>query len=62
MRNRIILVVVLVLGFVFYRGLKATTSKTFNCEYKLIYAVCRPKNNNSKMPGIVEIFKAGVKF
>jgi hypothetical protein len=62
MRIKIIAVAVVVLGFIFWRGLKATTEKSFTCEYKLIYAVCKPKNNNSKMPTLLEIFKAGVKF
>ncbi|OGE87742.1 MAG: hypothetical protein A3J07_03445 [Candidatus Doudnabacteria bacterium RIFCSPLOWO2_02_FULL_49_13] len=62
MRNRIILVVVIVLGFIFWRGLTASTAKNFNCEYKLIYAVCKPKAGNPKLPSLMDIFKAGIKF
>ena len=62
MRNRIILIVIVVLGFIFWRGLTAATTKNFNCEYKLIYAVCKPKINNAKLPSLVDIFKAGIKF
>jgi len=62
MRNRIILVALLVLGFIMWRGINATTEKNFTCEYKLVYAVCKPKAGNPKLPGLVEIFKAGIKF
>lgn len=61
-RNRVILIVLIVLGFVMWRGLAATTEKNFNCEYKLIYAVCKPKAGNPALPGLVDIFKAGIKF
>lgn len=62
MRNRIILVAVVVLAFIMWRGINATTEQNFNCEYKLVYAVCKPKAGNPKLPSLVEIFKAGVKF
>jgi len=62
MRYRIILGVILVLGFITWRGINATTEKNFNCEYKLVYAVCKPKAGNPKLPTILEILKAGVKF
>jgi hypothetical protein len=61
-RNRIILGLILVLGFITWRGLKATTEKSFNCEYKLVYAVCKPKAGSPKLPGMIDILKAGVKF
>ncbi len=62
MRNRIILGVIIVLGFIMWRGLTASMAKSFNCEYKLIYAVCKPKAGNPPLPGLVDIFKAGIKF
>ena len=62
MRTRIILVVVVVLGFIMWRGLTASTEKNFNCEYKLVYAVCKPKAGNPKLPSMMDIFKAGIKF
>lgn len=62
MRNRIILGVIIVLGIIVWRGLTASTEKNFTCEYKLVYAVCKPKAGNPKLPTLVEIFKAGVKF
>jgi len=62
MRNRIILVAVIVLAFIMWRGINATTEKNFTCEYKLVYAVCKPKSGSPKLPTLMEIFKAGVKF
>ena len=62
MKIRIILVVVIVLGFILWRGLDATVGKSFNCEYKLVYAVCKPKSGNPKLPSTWDILKAGVKF
>jgi len=61
-RNRIIFGVVLVLAFITWRGLKATTKDVFACEYKLVYAVCKPVKGNPELPTLLEIFKAGVKF
>jgi hypothetical protein len=62
MRDKIILAAVIILAFVMWRGLKATTETKFNCEYKLIYAVCKPKTGNPALPTLAEIFKAGIKF
>jgi hypothetical protein len=61
-RNRLIMVAVLVLGFLFWRGLKASTAKTHDCEFKLIYAVCSEKSKDAKMPGLWDIFKSGTEF
>jgi len=62
MRHRIILAVIVILGIIMWRGLTATTAKNFNCEYKLVYAVCKPKVGNPKLPTLMEIFKAGIRF
>jgi hypothetical protein len=62
LRKRLIIVVVLLLAFVFWRGLKATTKETHDCEFKLIYALCTPNTKNVQLPGIWDILKAGVKF
>jgi len=62
MRDRIILIVVIVLGFILWRGINTATSKNFACEYKLVYAVCKPKSGNPKLPTLLEILKAGIKF
>ena len=62
MRATVLPVVVIVLGFILWRGLDATVGKSFNCEYKLVYAVCKPKSGNPKLPSTWDILKAGVKF
>jgi hypothetical protein len=61
-RKRLIVFLVIVLAIIFWRGLKTTTKATHNCEFKLIYAVCEPKNNRAEMPGLWEILKTGVEF
>jgi len=61
-RKRLLIVVVLVLAFIFWRGLNATTKESHDCEFKLVYALCTPKTKNSTLPGVWNIFKTGVKF
>jgi len=61
-RTRLILLAIVILAIIFWRGLTSSTKVSFNCEYKLIYAVCTPKKAGAKLPGIFDIFKAGVKF
>ncbi|MBI3952566.1 MAG: hypothetical protein HY336_01255 [Candidatus Doudnabacteria bacterium] len=62
MRTKIIAVALIVLGFILWRGINATMSKNFICEYKLVYAVCKPKAGNPKLPTTMDIVKAGIKF
>ncbi len=62
MKQNLAIILVIALGFVFYRGLKASTSDEFNCEFKAIYAVCQPKTADAEMPMISEIIKEGLKF
>lgn len=61
-RNRIIFVIIVLLGIIVWRGLKATTEGKFACEYKLVYAVCKPLQGQTELPGMLDILKAGVKF
>ncbi len=61
-RNRLIVFVLIVLAIIFWRGLKLTTKETHDCEFKLIYALCTPNTKTAELPGIWDIFKAGVKF
>jgi len=61
-RSRILVVVLLVLGFVTWRGLRATTKDSFNCQYKLVYAVCVPKKTGAVLPSLFDIAKAGASF
>lgn len=63
MRTRLILLAIIVLVFIYWRGIKkATTQKGMSCEYHIVYALCTAKNNKAAMPGIWDIFKAGMKF
>jgi hypothetical protein len=61
-RNKIIILVLILLAFVVWRGTKAATKDDFTCSYKLYYAVCKPKNQNAQFPSIMQILTAGVKF
>jgi hypothetical protein len=61
-RKRILIVALVVFSFVFYRGLKAATEKTHDCEFKLIYAACVEKSKGAKLPGLWSIIKSGVSF
>lgn len=63
MRNRLIILAIIVLAFIYWRGVKSvTTQKGMSCEYHIVYALCTAKNNKATMPGIWDILKAGVKF
>lgn len=62
MRTRIILIVIVVLGFLYWRGSKAYIKEQgLDCKYHIAYAFCKGKQP-TKIPGIFEIFKAGTKF
>jgi len=61
-RNRIILIIVVGILFVLFRGISATTKDDFRCNYKFIYAICVPKRADAKMPSFMEVFKEGIKF
>jgi hypothetical protein len=61
-RNRLIWGIVIVLAIIFYRGLKAETKGSFDCEYKIVYAVCVAKKTGAETPGLWNILKSGVKF
>lgn len=60
-RVRLIILVIIVLGFIYWRGTNALIKgKGLNCTYHLVYAYCTGKN--VKVPGIIDVFKAGIKF
>ena len=63
MRTKIILVAIIVLGFLYWRGTKTVTAeKGWDCEYHVAYALCNPKNNKAKLPGLWDIMKAVARF
>lgn len=62
-RSKVILVLIIVFLFLYWRGVKSvTSSKGWDCKYHLIYAVCNAKNNKAQLPDIWDILQAGVKF
>ena len=63
MRTKIILVVILVLGFLYWRGIKKVTEdKGWDCSYHIAYAICDAKNNKARLPTLWDVLKAGAKF
>ncbi len=63
MRTKIILVVVAVLLFLYWHGIKKVAAqKGWDCSYHVIYAVCNAKNNKAVLPSLWDVLKAGAKF
>lgn len=63
MRSKILILVLIVLGFLYWRGIKSVSeAKGWNCQYHIIYATCDAKNNKAQLPGIWDILKAGAQF
>ena len=62
MRKRLLILLVIAFGFVFWRGLHSTTKKTHDCSFKIVYAICEPKTANAAFPSVMEIISAGIKF
>ncbi|MBX4191420.1 MAG: hypothetical protein KW804_01320 [Candidatus Doudnabacteria bacterium] len=63
MKTKIVIVVILALGFLYWRGIKnVSLEKGWNCKYHVVYAICDAKNNKAKLPGFFDIIKAGAKF
>lgn len=63
MRSKIILVVLIVFAFLYWRGSKAITKeKGLDCSYHIVYAVCKAKSSATPIPGLFEILKRGTKF
>lgn len=64
MKTKIILVVILVLLFLYWRGVTTllTTQKGWNCQYQLAYALCEARNNKATLPNLWDVLVAGAKF
>ena len=63
MRSKLILLAIVVVLFLYWRGVKnVTAQKGWDCSYHVVYAVCNAKNNKAVLPGIWEILKAGARF
>jgi hypothetical protein len=62
-RSKIILLVLIALAFIYWRGTKAIASeKNLECKYHVVYAVCKQKGQATNLPSIWEVLKAGAKF
>ncbi len=62
-RSKILIVVIIVLAFLYWRGVKTVAAKKgWNCNYHVAYAICDAKNNKAQLPGIWDILKAGASF
>lgn len=62
MRTKIILVAIVVLGFLYWRGMKTVaTEKGLDCKFTGVY-VCTSTKKDAKAPGFFEIIKAGARF
>ena len=60
MRSKIVLVLILVFGFIYWRGSKALTQdKKLDCRYHIVDALCK---GNTSIPSWIDVLKAGVKF
>lgn len=63
LRSKLIVIALIVLGFVYWRGVKAlAVQKNLECKYHLVYAVCKQKGQATTLPSIWEVLKAGSKF
>ena len=63
MRTKLILIALVVLGFLYYRGTKAIAQeKNLECKYHLVYALCKQKGQATTLPSIFDVIKAGTKF
>lgn len=61
-RTRLIILLAIVFAIILWRGIKSTTKDVYDCQFKVIYAICTAKVKNAEMPGIWDILKAGTKF
>lgn len=62
MKRNLIIVAVIALAFIYWRGVSAVTeARGLDCSFHVVYAYCKGKAP-VKVPTIVDVFKAGVKF
>jgi hypothetical protein len=60
---RLFLLLLIVLLFVYWRGIRSITSNTnLECEYHVVYAVCKVKGQATDLPSVLDVLKAGIKF
>ncbi|MBX4186644.1 MAG: hypothetical protein KW802_00060 [Candidatus Doudnabacteria bacterium] len=63
MRTRLILLAIVVLLFLYWRGVKnVSAAKGWDCNFHVVYTVCSSKNSKAQLPSFFDIIKAGAKF
>lgn len=63
MRKKIILVLILVFAFVYWRGTKEyIKANNLECERHVVYAVCKQIGQATIVPSLLDVLKEGVKF
>jgi len=63
MRTKLIWLAIVVLAFIYWRGSRTITKeKNLECEYHLVYAVCKQKGKATELPTFMDVLKAGIKF
>ncbi|MBI2355751.1 MAG: hypothetical protein HYV13_00910 [Candidatus Doudnabacteria bacterium] len=62
-RSKLLLLILIALAFIYWRGTKAiAVEKNLECEYHVVYALCKQKGKSTELPTIFDVFKAGMKF
>ena len=62
-RNRILLVILAVLIVIYWRGTKAVIKQNnLECEYHIVYAVCKQIGKATELPSLWDVLSAGAKF
>lgn len=62
-RSKLIIVALIALAFIYWRGTKAIAKeKNLECEWHLVYAICKQKGKATELPSLLDVFRAGIKF
>ena len=63
MRNRIILLLLIAVVFIYWRGAKMyVKANDLDCRYHFAYAVCKQVGGPTKVPSLWDVLAAGAKF
>ena len=63
MRNRILIFAVVVLGFIYWRGMKIEAKeRNLDCAYHVVYSYCTSAAKQPQLPGVWDILKSGANF
>lgn len=63
MKKLLILAIIAIFVFVYWRGTKSILAKAgMDCEWHTVYAVCKSPSKNPQMPNFMDILKAGSNF